>query len=65
MRVNCGCQTAEWMQAVLPIVSLVLGCDVVKDTWAAVALVLQGRVVIVQVNVELLLNIRWHQVRNA
>lgn len=45
------------------IVTFVSGCDVVKDTWAPVALVVQGRIVVVEVRAEMLLYIFWQYVR--
>lgn len=41
------------------IVRFVSGCDVVKDTWAAVALIVQGRIAVVEMRAETLLYIFW------
>lgn len=41
------------------IVTFVSGCDVVKDTWTPVALVVQGRIAVVEMRAEMLLNIVW------
>lgn len=40
-------------------VTFVAGCDVVKDTWAAVTLVVQGRIAVVKMRTEMLLYIFW------
>lgn len=41
------------------IVTHVSGCDVVKDTWAPVALVVQDRIAVVEMRAEMLLYIVW------